>query len=259
MYVCASRYDDNMMNSLTTRLQDLWQTRPLQAWRSMRALMASPESTGEVFKIIEALKGNAIFQAVQRLRDDPQGSALLREKPDILPQLNDREALRAMPRGSLGRAYLRFVEARDISADGLVAASEEAPRERELDPDTRWLANRLRDIHDLQHVMCGYGPDELGELCLLAFMHAQTPNRGIGFIIFMGSRQFRREAPHIDIDSCVAEGRHTGETATWFATQRWEELLEQPLTTLREQLGVQPPAVYLAALATLAPEHLATG
>jgi len=248
-----------MSSSLTTRINDLRQIRPLQAWRSMRALIANPESTGEVFKIIEALKGNAIFQAVQRLRDDPQGSALLRDKPDILPLLNDREALGAMPRGSLGRAYLQFVEARDISADGLVAASEEAPRERELDPDARWLANRLRDIHDLQHVVCGYGPDELGELCLLAFMHAQTPNRGIGFIIYMGSRQFRQQAPHIDVDSCVAEGRHTGETARWFATLKWEELLEQSLETLRDQLGVQPPTRYRAALASLTAEQLATG
>ena len=247
-----------MSSSLTNRINDLRQIRPLQAWRSMRALMANPENTGEVFKIIEALKGNAIFQAVQRLRDDPRGSVLLREKPDILPLLNNREALRALPRGSLGQAYLRFVEARDISADGLVAASEEAPRERELDPDTRWLANRLRDIHDLQHVVCGYGPDELGELCLLAFMHAQTPNRGIGFIIYMGSRQFRREAPHIDIDSCVAEGRRTGETASWFATQKWEALLQEPLEALRDRLGVQPPARYRAALASLAAEQLAT-
>ena len=248
-----------MSNSLTTRINDLRQIRPLQAWRSMRALMANPESTGEVFKIIEALKGNAIFQAVQRLRDDPRGSVLLRDKPDILPLLNDRESLRALPRDSLGQAYLRFVEARDISADGLVAASEEAPRERELDPDARWLANLLRDIHDLQHVVCGYGPDELGELCLLAFMHAQTPNRGIGFIIHMGSRQFRREAPHIDIDRCVAEGRHTGETATWFATQAWEQRLGEPLEALRGELCVPPPTRYREALATLAPEQLATG
>ncbi|MCP5164209.1 MAG: hypothetical protein H6990_04000 [Pseudomonadales bacterium] len=243
-----------MGEPLTARFDDLRQVRPLQAWRSMRALIADPQATGEVFRIIEALKGNAILHAVQRLRSAPEGRALLDEKPDILPLLNDRAALRALPGGSLGRAYLHFVEARDISAEGLVAASEEAPREREQDPDARWLADRLRDIHDLQHVVCGYGPDELGELCLLAFMHAQTPNRGIGFIIFMARRQFRRTNPQIDIDACVAEGRRTGECAPWFAQCRWEGLMAEPLEALRRALGVQAPTRYRAALASLAPD-----
>ncbi len=226
--------------------------KPLQAWRSVRALIADPDNTGEVFKIIEALKGGSLARAVERLAAIPEGRELLARKPDILPLLNDRSALRAMPEGSVGRAYLRFVEARDLSADGLVAASEEAPRGREKSPDERWLANRLRDIHDLQHVLCGYGPDELGELCLLAFMAAQTPNRGISFIIFMGRRQFRRAAPQISIDDCVAEGRHIGETARWFATVNWEQRIAEPLAQLRAELGVVAPRAYQQALKVMA-------
>ena len=226
--------------------------KPLQAWRSVRALIADPDNTGEVFKIIEALKGGSLARAVARLGATTEGRELLERKPDILPLLNDRSALRAMPDDSVGRAYLRFVEARDLSADGLVAASEEAPRGREKSPDERWLANRLRDIHDLQHVMCGYGPDELGELCLLAFMAAQTPNRGISFIVFMGRRQFRKAAPHIPIDDCVAEGRRIGETARWFATVNWEQRLAEPLAQLRAELGVNAPKAYQHALKVVA-------
>jgi ubiquinone biosynthesis protein COQ4 len=222
--------------------------KPLQAVRSVRALIANPENTGEVFKIIEALKGGSLARAVARMEADPQGRALLHSKPAILPLLSDREALRALPAGSLGRAYLDFVESQYLSADGLVAASEEAPRGREKNPDEIWLANRLRDIHDLQHVMCGYGRDELGELCLLAFMCAQTPNRGIAFIIFMARRKFRQEAPEIDIDACVAEGRRIGERAKWFATVGWEQRLAEPLQSLREELGVSSPSVYREAL-----------
>jgi len=230
-------------------IEDVRHLRPVQAWRSVRALIANPDSTGEVFKIIEALKGNALARAVARLAADPEGGELLRRKPDILPLLGDREALRAMPAGSLGRAYLQFVESQYLSADGLVAASEEAPRRREKSPDERWLAGRLRDIHDLQHVMCGYGRDELGELCLLAFMCAQTPNRGIAFIVFMARRKWRQEAPLFPIDECVGEGRRTGETAKWFAAVNWERRLEEPLERLRAELGVRPPRRYRAAVA----------
>ena len=237
-----------MTASVTSFMNEIRGVKPLQAWRSMRALIANPENTAEVFKIIEALKGGSLPRAVERLRATPEGAELLRHKPEILPLLNDRDALRAMPAGSVGRAYLKFVEARDLSADGLVAASEEAPRGREKSPDERWLANRLRDIHDLQHVVCGYGPDELGELCLRAFTTAQTPNRGISFIIVMGRRQFRQVAPQLSIDDCVAEGRATGETAKWFATVSWEQRLTEPLQQLRADLGVTPPAMYANAL-----------
>ncbi len=229
-------------------IDDIRYLKPLQAWRSMRALIANPENTGEVFKIIEALKGASLSRAVSRLESSQQGRELLQRKPQILPVLTDREGLRAMPEGSVGRAYLAFVESQYLSADGLVAASEEAPRGDERSPETIWLANRLRDIHDLQHVVCGYGRDELGELSLLSFMCAQTPNRGIAFIIFMARRKFRQDAPQFDADACVAEGRHTGETATWFATVNWEERLAEPLDQLRAELGIGLPAVYLDAI-----------
>jgi ubiquinone biosynthesis protein COQ4 len=241
-----------MTTSVSSFIDDIRQVQPLQAWRSMRALIAEPERTGEVFKIIQALKGNSLARAIDRLSADPRGLALMRSKPEILALLGNRDALRAMPAGSLGRAYLEFVERQQLSADGLVAASEETSRANGLSPEELWLGNRLRDIHDLQHVMTGYGRDELGELCLLAFMNAQTPNRGIAFIIFMGRRQFRREAPEIAIDDCVAEGRLTGEQAQWFATIDWEQRLSQPLESLRQELGIRTPVLYQQTLARLA-------
>ena len=233
-------------------VSDFKGVKPLQALRSVRALIANPDDTGEVFKIIQALKGGSLSRAVERLRSTPEGRELLRTKPDILSVLNDREALRAMPEGSVGRAYLRFVESQSLSADGLVAASEEAPRGEGLSPDESWLGNRLRDIHDLQHVMCGYGRDQLGELCLLSFMVTQTPNRGIAFIIFMARRKARQGTQLFSVDDCIEEGRRIGEGATWFATVNWEQRLAEPLDTMRAELGNGKPALYRDAIRAFA-------
>lgn len=219
--------------------------RPLQAWRAVRALIANPEDTGEVFKVIEALKGGSLARAVARLALQPGGPDMLATRRCMIETLNDRAALRAMPDGSLGRAYLDFVETQRLSADGLVAASEEAKLLSTLPDDERWMADRLRDIHDLQHVLTGYGRDELGELCLLSFMATQTPNRGISFIVFMGSRQYRREIPDLPIDACVLEGRTIAQAARWLVAVRWEERLHEPLQSLREQLGLRPPQLYV--------------
>lgn len=232
-------------------IDDIRLLKPLQAWRSVRALLADPENTGAVFKVIEALKGAGLARAVARLAASPEGADLLHRKPDILPLLQNRDALRALPPGSVGRAYLQFVESEYLSADGLVAASEEAQRVQERSRDERWLATRLRDIHDLQHVICGYGRDTLGELCLLAFMNAQTPNRGIAFIIFMARRRWRQEDPQFPIDDCIAEGRRIGEGARWFATVHWEERLAEPLDKLRAELGLARPGAYYRAVQAL--------
>jgi ubiquinone biosynthesis protein COQ4 len=236
----------------STLLREIKDVKPLQALRSVRALIANPDNTGEVFKVIEALKGGSIARAVVRLEATPEGRELLRKKPDILPVLSDREALRAMPEGSVGRAYLRFVESQSLSADGLVAASEEAPRREGNSPDERWLGCRLRDIHDLQHVVCGYGRDTLGELCLLSFMATQTPNRGIAFIIFMARRKARQATTLFSVDACIEEGRRIGEAAIWFAAVNWEERLAEPLDRLRRELGVLKPVLYRDAIRAIA-------
>lgn len=233
-------------------VSDIAGVKPLQALRSVRALIANPDNTGEVFKIIEALKGGSLARAAERLGSTPEGRELLRNKPDILPILSDRDALRAMPEGSVGRAYLRFVESQSLSADGLVAASEEAPRGVRKTSEEIWLGNRLRDIHDLQHVMCGYGRDTLGELCLLSFMVTQTPNRGIAFIIFVARRKARQAAQLFSVDACIEEGRRIGEAATWFATVKWEERLAEPLDQVRAELGIQKPTLYRDAIRSFA-------
>ena len=91
----------------------------------------------------------------------------------------------------------------------LIASSETASREEiyhGLSNDEIWLADRLRDIHDLQHVMTGYGRDPVGEIGLLSFMTTQTPNRGINFIIWIAKWKYLREVPQFDVRQLIDEG-----------------------------------------------------
>ena len=219
--------------------------RPLQAVRSIRRLLANPDETGEVFRIIEALKGGSLTDALRRLSTTDTGRQMIAARPRLVEQLQDRAALGRLPDGSLGRAYLEFVEHQQISAEGLVEASMEAPRGEHLEPEERWMGDRLRDIHDLQHVLTGYGPDELGELCLLEFMRTQTPNRGISFIVFMGRRKYREAAPALPVEDCVREGRELASAAGWLPGIRWEDRLHEQLEALRQELHLQPPRLYL--------------
>jgi ubiquinone biosynthesis protein COQ4 len=228
-------------------LNRLWQQRvqPFTALNAMRKLLANPDDTEQVFRIIEALKGNGLQRAHRRLRSSDEGQALLLNRPDIVRVLNDREALMALPEGSIGRRYAGFVHGEGLSADGLIASSETGQSLDLLSLQERYIGERLRDIHDLQHVMTGYGRDPLGELCLLAFMTAQTPNRGIDFIIFMARQKYQREFPRVPVDAMVAEGRLIGLEAQWMLEKPWEALISRDLSAQRELMGFKAPTQYL--------------
>ena len=74
--------------------------KPIQAGLAISRLLRDPDDTGQVFKILEAL-GNSLGRALARMRADDRGMRLLEEQPNIVTALNDREALLAMPEGSV--------------------------------------------------------------------------------------------------------------------------------------------------------------
>src|SRR3546814_2900195 len=66
-----------------------------------------------------------------------------------------------------------------LSADGLVEASKVGGVRSFVDPDVALFRNRMRDSHDLYHIVTDYGRDGLGEICVLTFGNAQFYNHGI--------------------------------------------------------------------------------
>src|SRR5262245_34879990 len=109
---------------------------PRRALRALAALTRNPDDTAQVFTLIEALSGVRTPQwIVRRVGATADGALLLRERPDIVKHL-DRAALQGLPEGSLARAYLRFVDAEGISAQGLRDASAQGQSsQRSASPD----------------------------------------------------------------------------------------------------------------------------
>lgn len=225
------------------------QFQPLRAYRAARALFADPDDLPQVFTIIQALSGNALARTTRRLEAHEDGRRLLETRPDIVELLADRAALARLPEGSLGRAYLAFVEREQISAEGIRAAAEEGslPDLPLLTPQQQWVHARMRDTHDLWHAATGYEGDVLGETALLAFIFAQTWNPGIALIIglglikTLGFAQSGRAAR-----DTIADGFRRGMRAEWLPAQEWERLLPLPLADVRAQLGLGPRPVYAA-------------
>lgn len=212
-----------------------------RARAALQRLLANPDDTQQVFVIISALSGHSPRRMLRRLARDATGARLLASRSSVLPLLLDRAALRLLPEGSLGRAYLAFVESEGITADGLVEASQVREAD-ESDPELEYLRGRMRDTHDLWHAVTGYKGDLIGEAALLAFTLVQTRNPGIALIVaaaFLRGRELgtRRE---------IGRGLVRGLRARWLVAFDWERALSRPLEEVRRELRIGAPPRYVA-------------
>jgi ubiquinone biosynthesis protein COQ4 len=216
-----------------------------KALRAARALLADPDDLPQVFTLLEALSGDTLQRLHRRIGASASGQRLLADRPDIVRLLDDREGLRQLPDGSLGRAYLAFVEAENISASGIKDAAEQGlSGERDLSPDEAYVHQRMRDTHDLWHAATGYKGDVLGETALLAFILAQTHNPGVFFIVALGLFKTIGAPAAREARAVIVDGFRRGMRTAWLPDQEWEALLALPLDEVRARLHVGPPPVY---------------
>lgn len=223
--------------------------RPIEAFKALRTLLRDKEDTAQVFRIIDALGGPAFDKLYRRVMARPEARAILdRESPSLCEVLNDRAYLASLAEGSFGRDYLGFVEREQLTADGLVAASEEGHGERdEVDPRQRRLGERMRDSHDLYHVLGQYGRDGMGEVCVLAFTHGVSGNPGILLVVLGGLFKFRQEMPRQPVMRMAWQAWRIGRKAAFLPATDWEAMLPLPTGEVRRRLKVGTPTLYLAS------------
>jgi ubiquinone biosynthesis protein COQ4 len=215
---------------------------PRRALRAARTLAADPDDLPQVFTIIESLSGNTLHRIWKRLTKTEDGRRILAERPDLVTMLEDRAALARLPEGSLGRAYLAFVEREKISPAGIREAGMKGmTNEIPLSDPYDYVHARMRDAHDLWHAAVGYHGDVLGETALLAFTFAQTQNPAIALIIGIGLLK-TIGAP--EARAVIIDGYRRGRAAAWLPSQEWEKLLFLPLSEVRRRLRLEAAPVY---------------
>ena len=215
-----------------------------EARNAMEALARDPDDTAQAIRAIGAMSGSSPERCFKRFADSEGGARILREQRELYDVLADMDRLGAMPEGSLGRAIHDFYTVEELSAAGLKGASEEAAGEQGYfagNDDRARFARRLRELHDVFHVLTGYGRDMRGEIACLAFTFSQTKNTGIGYVAL---RVLRGAGWNSEMGKLIRQAYWRGRRARWLIDQNWEALLERPLDALREELGVGPPPDY---------------
>lgn len=152
------------------------------------------------------------------------------------PERYDIEDMLRLPRGSLGGAYARHMKAFGLRPDFY---EQQTPRHR-----MNYLRMRLRQTHDIWHVITGFGTDEFGEVGLQGFYFAQFTN-GQSALIGAGAMlksllrgRFGDLEKHVET---FCEGYCAGKRAQSLLTVKWEELWQEDLEVLRQRYRIDPP------------------
>jgi ubiquinone biosynthesis protein COQ4 len=233
--------------------------RPFKVLHHFGKLVEDKEDTEQVFHIIEATKGKASHRQGWDFIRSAEGQRMMREGVDIPAMLDDHARWADCGPDTVAAHYIAFMKREGLSAAGLVAESHKwAPPESLPRDQTQWYFDRLRDTHDLFHVLTGYGRDALGEASLLGFSYEQNHNKGILFIAYAGARQIRKvSGTKAPLYAAIKEGRRLGRAAAKIAHQDIAALMAEDIGAARARLNIGKPEVYGQCLAILQSEGVA--
>jgi ubiquinone biosynthesis protein COQ4 len=203
-------------------------------WLALRAgtrLALDTSDTKQVFVLAAAVDRPTLKALYQRMLERPAGRALLEERPAIDSRSIDYTALRALPANTLGGAYARMLDAKKLDPDVFQAPPQ-------LAPELAYVAQRLRQSHDLWHVLTGLPTDVPGEIALQAFTYAQIRGTTSWLLMVFGVLIFGLRYPQLLTE--VRAWYRAGERCAFLPEVRWEDRWQEPLELVRTSLGIVP-------------------
>ncbi|MEL7189451.1 MAG: Coq4 family protein, partial [Pseudomonadota bacterium] len=185
-----------------------------------------------------------------------EGQRFLRSQSDLAVMLDDHARWADCGENSVAKHYIAFMKREGLSAAGLVEESHKfSPPEDRPQDLTQWYFNRLRDTHDLFHVLTGYGRDALGEASLLGFSYSQNYNRGVQFIGFAAARQIKKATgTSAPLYGAVLEGQRLGAAAAKLAHMDVEAVMREDIDEARARMNIGKPVLYSECLKQLEAE-----
>ncbi len=227
-----------------------------KALRALNRLLNNKEDTSQVFEIMASLNGDTTVRNYQRLLQTRTGGRMACEQVELAPKLMDDAWLDSFAPGTVGAAYREFVRSENISAEGLAEVSRQSARGPvEESHPYAWYGRRMRDSHDIWHILSGYHRDGLGEACLTAFSYGQTGSLGWAVIATGAALRPRGKTRQTAIRA-IWQGYQRGKAAKWLPGEDYVRLMSEPLESARRRLNITPASVYDAVPVELRDETL---
>ena len=178
---------------------------------------------------LRALLSSGLFEI------DHEARSLFHDRPTLADV--DLAALRARPATSLGGAFARFLD-----RNGLDYQLTRQPTPYTREPDAAWLLHRLRQSHDLWHVLVGLGVRGHEEVLIHAFSLGQTGMPSSILIAALGGVKHllleRRWRDLLGLRRAYRLGRRARPLLAVYWERHWDESVD----VIRARYAVAPYA-----------------
>lgn len=194
------------------------------------SLLRNPSNTQSVYDIEDGLYGSqAMKLAVDFIKADASTAELVQDR--YIAPSPDLETLLQYPQDALGYCY-----AASLTAAGF---DPEFYRAIAVRDDASYILLRLRQTHDIWHLITGFGTDVAGELGLKAFELAQTRRPMALVLLTFGLLKALLKTPDAlaILLPTISQGYQLGLRTQPLLSQKWEAEWEKPLQQWRQELG----------------------
>jgi ubiquinone biosynthesis protein COQ4 len=185
--------------------------------------------------LIEEATGRGRFKRVleEQFRSG-EGADLLRERAQLCSATVDFDGLRAMPPGTLGRAFGDHLTRYGLDVDKLAI-----PIELPMSSEMAYAMRRMRQTHDLWHALIDVGIAPHEEVIVQAFSYGQLFLPVSALVVLFGSvKHLVLESRWNALRYSVLEAYRMGLQAPPLLPVRWERMWSEPVDSVRARFGI---------------------
>lgn len=177
----------------------------------------------------------ALSRMYKEMKQNVEGSMVLKNRPRINTSTVDVEALSNLPVDTLGYTYSQFLSKNDVTPDSRL------PVQFVSDPELAFVMQRYRETHDLVHATLGMPTTMLGEVAVKWVEALQTglPMCIAGALIGPVRLKPKHRLRYLNeiLPWALQVGRQAKPFINIYFEQRWEQRLDE----FRREFNISPP------------------
>jgi ubiquinone biosynthesis protein COQ4 len=207
--------------------------------RGLLKLWAKPDDTDEIFAIVDTMlepetglvKPERLKQLVAAMSQRRGCEQLFTDRP-LQSEPFDFAALMRLPESTLGRVFAEHMRSHRLTNDFFTAAIPAT--------EAHWLNLRIRQTHDLWHVLTDFGLTYAGEVGLQALTASLAPAIFPQLAVSLGTLRAMAggTAMLLEVSEAIADGYYLAGSCPALLTYRWDRVWDRPLVELRQEIGL---------------------
>ncbi|TEB34605.1 ubiquinone biosynthesis protein COQ4, mitochondrial [Coprinellus micaceus] len=200
--------------------------------------ITNPRRGDMVAALGETTAGPTVSWLRERMLASAEGRQILKECPRVNSSTVDMDKLAQLPDGTLGKAYVTWLERCGVTPD------TREPVHYIDDPELAYVMQRYRECHDFYHCITNMPVNVESELALKWFEFANLGLPMTGLAALFGPLRLNAQKRDRLFSEYVPWALKCGGSARPLITVYWEKRWEQNVEEIKKELGLwdAPPA-----------------